>query len=110
MKITLQGYFYMEFMNWRIWSLLKLSKNKNVVTQKSDKGNSVVFIDKIVYTISVKKLLAIPRQFAKLSIDLNKKLNFILNCEQEVIDILKEIKNKNQTNEDLYNKLCPVGL
>ena len=24
-------------------------------------------------------------------------------------DVLKEIKNKNQTNEDLYNKLRPVG-
>ena len=28
---------------------------------------------------------------------------------QNVIDIPKEIKNKNQINEDLYNKLCPVG-
>ena len=34
-------------------------------------------IDKIVYTNSVKKLLANPRQFEKLSIDPNKGLNFI---------------------------------
>ena len=27
----------------------------------------------------------------------------------KVIDVLKEIKNENQTNEDLYNKLLPVG-
>ena len=90
-------------------SLLKLSKNKNVVIQKSDKGNSVVLIDKIVYTNGIKKLLDNPRQFEKLSIDPDKELNFILNCEQKVIDILKEIKNKNQINEDLYNKLRPVG-
>ena len=50
-----------------------------------------------------------PRQFEKPNIDLNKESNFILNCEQKVIDILKEIKNKNQINEDLYNKLHPVG-
>ena len=31
------------------------------------------------------------------------------NCEQKVIDILKEIKNKNQINGDLYNKLRSVG-
>ena len=66
-------------------------------------------IDKIVYTNDIKKLLDNPRQFEKLSIDPNKELNFILNCELKVIDILKEIKNKNQINKDIYNKLRPVG-
>ena len=89
--------------------LLKLSKNKNVAIQKSDKGNSVVLIDKIVSTSGIKKLLDNSRQFEKLSIDPSKELNFILNCEQIVIGILKEIKNENQINEDLYNKLHPVG-
>ena len=55
-------------------SLLKLSKNKNAVIQKSDKGNSVVLIDKIVYTNGIKKLLDNPRQFEKLSIDPHKEL------------------------------------
>lgn len=36
-------------------SLLKLSKNKNAIIQKSDKGNSVVLIDKIVDINGVKK-------------------------------------------------------
>ena len=66
-------------------------------------------IDKIANINGIKKLLDHPRQFEKLSIDLSKELNFILNCEQKVSDILKEIKNKNQTNEDLYKKLHPVG-
>ena len=66
-------------------------------------------IDKIVYTNSVKKLLANPRKFQKLSIDLNEELNFILNYDKEVTDILKEIKNKYQNNENLYKKFCPVG-
>ena len=64
--------------------------------------------DKIVYSNGVKKLLADLRQFAKLSIDPNKELNFVLNCGQKVIGILKEIKNKNQIIEDQYNELCPV--
>ena len=42
-----------------------------------------------------------PWQFEKLSIDPNIELNLILNCEQNVTDILKEIKNKKQINEDL---------
>ena len=90
-------------------SLLKLSKNKYVAIQKFNKGNSAVLIDKILYTNGIKKLLDNPRQFEKLSIDPNKELNFTLNCEQKVDEILKEIKNKDQINEDLYNKLRPVG-
>ena len=89
--------------------LLKLSKNKNFVIQKSDKGNSVVLIDKIVYTNGIKKPLYNPIQFEKLSIDPSKELNFILDCEQNVIDIFREIKKKYHINQDLYNKLCPVG-
>ena len=54
-------------------SLLKLSKNKNFVIQKSDKGNSVVLIDKIIYINGIKKLLDNPRKSEKLSIDPNKK-------------------------------------
>ena len=60
--------------------------------------------DKTVYTTGIKKLWDNP----KLSIDPNKELHFTLNCEQKVIDILKDIKNENQINEDLYNKLRPV--
>ena len=89
-------------------SLLKLSKNENVVIKKSVKGNSVVLIDKFVYTNGIKNFLDNPRQFKKLNIDQNKQLNSILNCEQKVIDIFKEIKNKNPINKDLYNKLRPV--
>ena len=73
-------------------SLFKLDKNKNDVIQKSGKSNSVVLIDKIVCTSGIKKLLHNPRQFENLSIDSNKELNFILNCERKVIYILKKIK------------------
>ena len=72
-------------------SLLKLIKNKNVI-QKSDKGNSFILIDKIVYINGIRKLSDNLRQFKKLSIDLSKELKFIFNCEQKVSDILKEIK------------------
>ena len=66
-------------------------------------------IDKIFYTNNVKEFLDNPRQFEKISTDSNKELNFIVNCEQKVLDILNEIKNKNQINTDLYYKLRPDG-
>ena len=43
-----------------------------------------------LYTNGTKKFLDNLRQFEKLSIDPNKELNFTLNCEQKVTDILKE--------------------
>ena len=55
---------------------------------------SVVFIDKMVYTNGIKKLLDNPSQFKKLSIDPSKELNFILNCEQKVIEFLRKLKIK----------------
>ena len=63
-------------------------------SRNSDKGNSVVFIDKIVYTNDIKKFLDNPRQFEKLCIDPNKESIFIFICEQKVIDILKDNKTK----------------
>ena len=66
-------------------------------------------IDKVVSTNGIKKFLNNPRQLEKLIIELNKELNFILNCAQKVIDFVQEIKNKNQINEDLHNKVRPVG-
>ena len=79
-----------------------------MINDINDKGNSVLFINEIIQA-NVEKLLANLKQFTTLSTDQNKEIIFILHCEQKVIEILKEIKNKNQINEDLQNKLRPVG-
>ena len=75
-------------------SPLKFRKNKTVVIQKSDKGNSVVLIDKVVYSNDIKNLLDSPREFEKLNIDPNKELNFILNCEEKSLTLLRKLKIK----------------
>ena len=80
-----------------------------MINDINDKGNSVLFINKIIQANDVEKLLANLKHFTTLSTDQNKEIIFILHCEQKVIEILKEIKNKNQINEDLQNKLRPVG-
>ena len=80
-----------------------MTKKRNETLEKF-LPNSVLLIDKVINTTGFKKLLANHRQFAKFSIDLNKELNLILNWEQKVIAIRKEIKNKNQINENQDNK------
>ena len=90
-------------------SLKKLNENKEIVIQKSDKGKSVVILNKDVYTSRVKTLLSDHTKFEKLKIDPNKELNFIINSELRVKEVLKEIKKKNQIDQEQYFKLCPSG-
>ena len=42
---------------------LNLSKNKNIVIQKSEKGNSVVIVDKDIYIKRMENLLSDQRKF-----------------------------------------------
>ena len=90
-------------------SLKKLNENKEIVIQKSHKGKSVVILNKDVYTSRVKTLLSDHTKFEKLKIDPNKELNFIINSELRVKEVLKEIKKKNQIDQEQYFKLCPSG-
>ena len=57
-------------------SLKNLSKNPDIVIQKSDKGNSVVILDKKVYLEKMKEMLNKNDQFLKLSMQEEKHYNF----------------------------------
>ena len=59
-------------------SLKNLSKNPDIVMQKSDKGNSVVILDKKVYLEKMKEMLNKNDQFLKLSIQEEKHYNFLI--------------------------------
>ena len=57
-------------------SLKNLSKNPDIVIQKSDKGNSVFILDKKVYLEKMKEMLNKNDQFLKLSIQEEKHYSF----------------------------------
>ena len=65
-------------------SLKNLSKNPDIVIQKSDKGNSVVILDKKVYLEKMKEMLNKNDQFLKLSIQEEKHYNFLINLEKKI--------------------------
>ena len=69
---------------------LTKNKNKNLVIQKADKGNTVVIINKNVYKTKIKD----PTKFKKLEIGENKQLNFLINNEKKVKDIIKTLCQK----------------
>ena len=90
------------------FALSTLIKNKDVVIQKADKGNTVVILNKKDYNLKMKKILSDTSKFHKLFIDQNKVLNHIINMENRIISVLKKLKDKNQVSDKKYKDLHPV--
>ena len=90
-------------------SLCKLKTENNLVIQKAVKGNTIVILDKDSYLKSVETLLKDSSKFKNIPIAPNKDLNYIINSEKRVTDLLKKLKNKNAISEETYNKLRPLA-
>lgn len=90
-------------------ALRNLSSNLDIVIQKSDKGNSVVLVDKVAYIERVKSLLTDPSKFQTLDIDNDKKLNFIINQEKRLRSVFTSLLEQGSINERTFNKLWPCG-
>ena len=87
-------------------ALNNLSNNKNIIIQKSDKGNSVVLLDKDKYLEGMSKILKNSAKFEMLQFDHDQELNYILNLEKKkLINILKDLNNKEEITEVDYNHL-----
>ena len=69
-----------------------LSKNNDLIIQKSDKGNSVVVIYKSDYLIKMYNILSDSKKFVKSSVLDEKHLNFIIGIEKKLTKLLKELK------------------
>ena len=86
-----------------------LVKNKDLIIQEADKGNTVVILNKNDCNLKMKKILSDTFKFQKLSIDKNKVLNHIVNMENRITEVLKKLKEKQQISEKKYKDLHPVG-
>ena len=89
--------------------LKNLIKNRDLIIQKADKGNTVVILNKNDYISKIKIILSDSCKFQKLSIDQNKVLNHIVHMENRIIDVLKKLKNKKIISEKKYKDLYPVA-
>ena len=63
-------------------ALINLSKNKDIIIQKSDKGNSVVIVNKGTYIKRMENLLSDQREFEKVTLKNDIFLNFVVNQEK----------------------------
>ena len=86
-----------------------MKNEKNLVFQKADKGNIIVILDKDSYLKSVEALLKDSSKFKNIPVVPDKDLNYIVNSEKRVTDLLKKLKYKNAISDEICNKLRPVG-
>ena len=94
-------------------ALKRLSKNKNIVIQKgkgnTDKGNTVVILDKCSYISAIEEILNDNSQFSKLDIPAGKEINHIINLEKIITSELKLLKDKEFIDKSTYKSIKPVG-
>ena len=68
--------------------LKNLTKQKDIVIQKPHNGNTVVILDKESYIEKMKELLGDTNKFEGLEISLDKHLNFVINSQDKIKNIL----------------------
>ena len=90
-------------------ALKRLSKNKDIVIQKADKGNTVVILDKCSYISAIEEILNDNSKFSKLDIPTGKEINHIVNLEKRITSELKLLKGKEIIDKSIYKSIKPVG-
>ena len=90
-------------------ALKHLSKNKNIVIQKADKGNTIVILDKISYIRAIEEILNDHTKFSNLEIPAGKEINYITNLEKKITSDLKLLKDEEIIDKATYKNIKPVG-
>ena len=89
-------------------ALKRLSKNKNIVIQKADKGNTVVTLDKSSYISATEEILNDNSKFSKLDIPAGKEINNIGNLEKRITSELKLLKDMEIIDKSTFKSIKPV--
>ena len=86
-----------------------LTKQNDIIIQKADKGNTIVILDKESYIEKMKELLGDTSKFERLEIPQSKHLNFVVDSQDKIKNILKSLYDKDSFTDILYKKILPVG-
>ena len=88
-------------------ALKNLSQNKQIVIQKSDKGNSIVIVDRVKYIEKMENFLSDQSKFQKITIKDDNLLNFITSQEKRIDKIFKNLLTLTaclKKHEDILNQ------
>ena len=82
----------------KLEALDRLSKNKNSIVQKADKGNCVVLVDRDVDTKHMENIFKDNTKFEQVDIK-TRTLNFQFNNEKRINEILKRLKSSGSLSD-----------
>ena len=84
-----------------------LLESKDIIVQKADKVNTVLIFNRRHYVCKMRNILNDKSKVLKIYIDHNKILNHLIHMENRVIDVLKNLKEKNKISIEEYKDLSP---
>ena len=90
-------------------SLKSLMRNKNIVIQKADEGNTVVILDKEKYVQGVKNAKSNSSKFIPLNIPPEDYINYIVNVEKKFRKLFNNLYDNSKISKHELVKICPVG-
>ena len=90
-------------------ALQNLPKNKDLIIQKSDNGNSVVIVQRQNYLKKMNDILSYQKKFSKVSLEDDTLLNFAINQEKHVDNVLKNFVESKSMAEKTRKSSKPVG-
>ena len=85
--------------------MTNLSKNKDIVIEKSDKGNSVIIVDKETYNKRMENLFSDQTKFERVTLKNDALLNFVVNQEKRIDTVFKKLVHSISISKEIYNKL-----
>ena len=88
-------------------ALTNLGKNKDIIIQKSDKGNSAVIVDKDTYIKRMENLLSDQRKFEKVTLKNDAFLNFVVNQEKYIDTTFKNLVDSNSMSKEMRKFVKP---
>ena len=89
-------------------TVASLSKNKDIVIQKSDKGNSVVIVDKETYK-RMENILSGQRKFERITRKNAAFLNFVEDQEKRIDNNFKNLGDSNSMSKEMPKSTKPAG-
>ena len=88
-------------------ALKSLLKNEILVIQKLDKGNFIAIIEKSDYFKKMRNILSNSSKFTQVSIAEDEQLNFIVNVEKHITDLLEDLENSEIISENVSESFKP---
>ena len=73
--------------------------NKDIVIHKSDKGNSVVIVDRVDYVKKLQEMVDDQSKFKKINVKADKDYNFMVKEKSTIDTVLLELLKNNSINQ-----------